>query len=315
MTMFIRRLLHLAFAFCAAIAVWSLMETALHLRSLFSDYLLYAAISGGVYGATWGLFIGALEGVFRGSARRFAAGSVLGALSAALGGVLGALVSQLLLSTIGGAIAVSGFGVERYVVPLTRAVGWAVLAAAAAGGRGLLTGSPRRFAVGALGGFLGGLAGGVAVEFARVLFPEYSWVHLVGMCLFALFVVALRELLERAFSFGVLRVLNGERRREEFPLDRRVMLVGVGSGADVPLPARSTGKGGNGTTVSCRIVARGNDLFLEPAEGSIRLNEERVEMSLETGSDGAQKSDARQRLLRYDDVVSFGGVKMLCRRA
>lgn len=315
MTMLIRRCVQLAFAFCAAIAVWSLMETALHLRSLFSDYLLYAAISGAVYGAAWGLFAGALEGMFLGNARRFAVGSALGALLSAVGGVLGVFLGQALLTIIGGAFPANRTAIEAYVVPLTRAVGWAVLAAAAAGARGLLTGSLRRFVVGALGGFLGGLAGGVALEFARSLFPSSSGAHLVGIGLFALFVVALQVIVERAFSFGVLRVLNGERRREEYPLDRRVILVGARREADVPLSAKSTGKGSGRATATLRIIVRGNDLFLQPVDGPIELNEERVEVVAAPGADGTQEPEARQRLLRYDDVVSFGGVKLLCRRA
>ena len=324
--MFLRRCLRLALALLSVLAIWSLLETMLQVRPRFSSHLGYLAASGALFGLVWSAFLAAADELAVASSCRRLAGPLLAALIGAAGGAMGFLLAQGLLVLVGDDLVANSIAIQSYVAPISRAVGWAVLAATAAAAPGILAGSPRRITIALFGGFSGGLAGGVLMEYALELFPTLPAAHLAGLALFGLIVVPAVALAEKRFSFGVLRILNGPLRRSEYALDRRQMLVGSDPRAEVFIPsARADGRrhgprspGGRYPGVAgahLRIVARGRDVFLAPLEGSVSINDQRVAAATEPASMGRPQAYQAQRLLRFDDVIACGGVKMLFRRA
>lgn len=326
MTMFVRRCLRLALALLSVLAIWSLLETMIQLRPRFSSYLGYLLTSGALFGLVWGAFLAAADELaVPGFYRRLTRPS-LAALIGAAGGAIGFLLAQGLLVVLGDDLVANSIEISSYVVPISRAFGWAVLAATAAAASGIIARSPRRITIGLLGGFSGGLVGGALIEYARALFPTRPAVHLAGLGLFALLVVPALALAERRLSFGVVRVLNGPLRRNEYALDCRQILVGSDPRAEIPIPspqAGSAGRTAGGSDwrylgvagIHVRIVARGRDVFLEPIAGSVSINDQRVGDRAEAASSEPHQSPQVQKLLRFDDVIACGGVKMLFRRA
>ena len=112
------------------------------------------------------------------------------------------------------------------MLPVSRAIGWAVLGVFVGAGEGVRAASLKKIAVGVLGGLVGGLVGGFALEYAALLFPQLAYPRLLGFLILGLAIGVFYGLVERGLSFGVLRLLTGPLKGKEFLLNQRRMNIG-----------------------------------------------------------------------------------------
>ncbi len=323
MTILIRRLIQLALGIAAGLAAWPVMEGLVHLQVFFPSYLAYSVVSGALFGLIFGAFLGGADGIIASHPRRIVLGSAAGGLVGAAGGAIGFLAAQGLLFLVGEYLVGNLHLVESIGTPLARALGWAVLGACVGAAAGIRSTSPRKIAIGALGGFVGGILGGAAIEYGRLFFPALPVVHLVALVLLGVLIGLAYAVVERRLSFGIFRVLNGPFKSREYILNQRKMVIGSDARCDIPIPAQksalpesaSAGSSAGYREVAgahCRLVARGRDLFIEPMEGIVRVNDERLA--------GRQAADSQPTArewgaaLKFDDIVACGAVKFLYKR-
>jgi hypothetical protein len=99
---------------------------------------------------------------------------------------VGLLAGQAALWLFGEAALRSYRSFRTAVLPVSRAVGWAVLGLFVGVGEGVRAASLKKAAVGALGGLIGGLAGGFPPEYAALLFPKLAYPRLLGFLILGL---------------------------------------------------------------------------------------------------------------------------------
>lgn len=310
MTLEIRRLIQIALGVLGGLASWPLLELLSHLESRFSGYLAYTAISGAVFGLLFGAFLGGAEGIIASRGRRILTGTISGALIGGAGGAVGFLVGQGVLFLIGERLATTVAEINRIALPIGRAVGWAILGACVGASGGIRVLSARKSLIGALGGFSGGIVGGAIVEYGRLVFAGVPAARLLGLLALGALIGLAYAWVEKRLSFGVFRVLNGPFKSREFILNQRRMVIGARAGCDIPVPAFETaGSGGlrrgrgyrEVAGRHCRLFTRGHNLFVQPLEGRVRLNEKTI------GDD----DPAAASPLKYDDVVACGEARFL----
>ncbi len=326
MTMYIRRLIQLGLGIAGGLAAWPLMELMIHVQGSFSGYLGYTAASGAIFGFIFGAFIGGAEGIIASRGRRILTGTLAGALIGAAGGALGFVTGQGVLFLVGDRIAATTIDIQRVALPVGRAIGWAILGACVGAAGGIRSIAGRKILIGALGGFVGGIAGGAVVEYGRLLFVAAPAARLVGLILLGALIGLAYAWIEKRLSFGVFRILNGPYKSREFILNQRKMTIGTLSRCDIPLPApdgrptaegkkqppplASSPKAGRARgyrgvePTHCRVLVRGRNLYLQPVQGAVRLNDEKV-----TG-----EGETRGNPLKFDDVIACGEVKFLYMR-
>jgi Inner membrane component of T3SS, cytoplasmic domain len=285
------RLIILALGFLGGIAAWPAAELVLYFQGTFPTYLAFLALLGALVGALMGAFFGAAEGITSRIKKRIPTGVALGALVGCVGGAVGALAGQAALWLIGGIFLLSYKNMEWVVLPVSRAIGWAVLGIFVGAGEGVRARSSKKIAVGILGGFLGGILGGFALEYSRLLLPGFAFFRLVGLVLLGLAIGFFYGLIEQGMSFGVLRILAGELKGKEFLLTERRMRIGKSPRNEIALPAY-----GDLAELQADIrVRKGEPVItnLEP-KVSMLVNEEKVQ----------------ERKLKLGDVIKIGSARI-----
>ncbi len=325
MTILIRRLIQLALGISAGLATWPVMELLIHLQVHFSSYLAYSIVSGALFGLIFGAFLGGADGIIASRRRRIVLGAGVGGVVGAGGGALGFLAAQGILFLVGDYLMSNLHRVESIAMPVARAVGWGILGACVGAAAGIRSSSARKIAIGALGGFTGGILGGAAIEYGRLFFPAFPVAHLVGLLLLGILIGLAYAVVERRLSFGVFRVLNGPFKSREYILNQRRMVIGSGARCDIPIPAKKRAtpelvQPGSSlgyrdiAEAHCRLVARGRDLFIEPMEGSVRVNDERIAGGQPAEFQPARAARQAGAPLKFDDVIACGAVKFLYKR-
>jgi Inner membrane component of T3SS, cytoplasmic domain len=236
MTTVSARLIILALGLLGGVAAWPAAELILYFQGGFPSYLAFLAPLGAVVGALVGAFFGAAEGITSRIKKRIPSGMLLGALVGCIGGAAGMLVGQAALWLIGGIFLLSYHNLQWVVLPVSRAIGWAVLGAFVGAGEGVRALSPKKIAVGVLGGLLGGIVGGLALEYSRVLVPGFALFRLLGLIILGLAIGLFYGLIEEGLSFGVLRILTGELKGKEFLLTERRVRIGRSPRNEIALP-------------------------------------------------------------------------------
>lgn len=310
MTLEVRRLIQVALGVLAGLASWAPLELLSHLQSRFSGYLVYTAVSGAAFGLLFGAFFGGADGIIASRGRRILMGTISGALIGGAGGAAGFLAGQGVLFLVGERLAATVGEINRIALPIGRAVGWAILGACVGASGGIRVLSARKSLIGTLGGFAGGLIGGAIVEYGSLIFVGAPAARLVGLLVLGALIGLAYAWVEKRLSFGVFRVLNGPFKSREFILNQRRMVIGTGGGCDIPVPApEAPGRGGMPIIRGyrevagrhCRLLARGHGLFVQPLDGTVRLNEKTL-----SGGDTAAANP-----LKYDDVVACGEARFL----
>jgi hypothetical protein len=237
MTTLARRLILLALGLLAGICAWPVAELILFLQSGFPSYLVFSALLGAVTGGLMGAFLGAAEGITSRVKSRIPVGMLLGALVGFAGGAVGLLAGQAALWLIGTLVMQSYGNFQRVVLPLSHAIGWAVLGVFVGAGEGVRAGSWKKIGIGILGGLTGGLLGGCVLEYSRLLLPGMSVSRLIGFATLGLAIGGFYGLIERGMSFGILRILTGALKGKEFLLNQRRMRLGRSVRNEIALPS------------------------------------------------------------------------------
>jgi len=179
---------------------------------------------------------GTAEGITSRIKSRIPPGLLLGALIGLAGGAVGLLAGQAALWLFGEAALRSYRSFRTVVLPVSRAIGWAVLGLFVGVGEGVRAASIKKAGVGAIGGLVGGLAGGFALEYAALLFPRLAFPRLLGFLILGLAIGVFYGLVERGLSYGVLRLLAGPLKGKEFLLNQRRLNIGQARSNQIALP-------------------------------------------------------------------------------
>jgi hypothetical protein len=291
MSTLVRRIILVVLGVLAGAAVWPAAELVLHFQARFPSYLLFLGLLGALTGILMGGFLGAAEGITSRVQARIPAGMLLGALVGCLGGAAGLLAGQAALWLIGDLALRSFHSFQTVVLPVSRAIGWGVLGLFVGAGEGIRALSPKKIAVGMLGGLVGGLVGGAALEYARLLLPGLAYPRLIGFLILGLAIGLFYGLIERGLAFGVLRVLTGALKGKEFLLNQNRLRIGASRSNEIALP-NYPGLADRQALVRLR---RGEITLvnLEP-KSAMLVNDQKVEESR----------------LKYGDVVKIGPVKL-----
>ncbi len=236
MTTMVRRLIILALGILAGLCVWPVAELILYFQAGFPSYFVFLALLGAAFGALMGVFFGTAEGVTSRIKSRIPQGMLLGAVVGLIGGAAGFLAGQAALWLIGELFMRSYGNFQWVVLPISRAIGWAVLGIFVGAVEGIRAMSAKKILVGILGGFLGGLAGGFALEYSRLLIPLIALSRLIGLVILGLAIGLFYGLIEQGMAFGIIRILTGDLKGKEFLLNQGRMRIGKSRRNEVALP-------------------------------------------------------------------------------
>lgn len=316
MTLLIRRIVLAVLGIAGGLIAWPLSEVLLRAQSDFPSLLAFTMVSGFGIGALFGAMFGSAAGIFLGRMRRSAVGALWGLLIGGAGGAAGFLTGQGLLLVIGERVGAATSGGYAAVLPLSRALGWAVLGAFVGAADGIRARSGLRTRAGVAGGLLGGLAGGLAIEYGRIVLPVEPYARLAAFVFLGLTIALFFALVERRLSYGLLRHLAGPFKGTEYILNQRRITLGSSDECDIVLQEyRDVAR--RHVTVS----ERGGELFLVAHAAGVRLNEEELRPAGGDGADGPATSEdeppkggrgiAGTGPLKYEDVIAVGGAKLL----
>ncbi len=285
-----RKLILAALGLLAGAAVWPVAELVLFFQPRFASYLPFLAVLGAVTGLLLGAVFGSAEGITSRIKSRIPPGMLLGALIGLAGGAVGLLAGQAALWLFGEAALRSYRSFRTVVLPVSRAIGWAVLGLFVGVGEGVRAASLKKAAVGALGGLVGGLAGGFALEYAAFALPKQAFPRLLGFLILGLAIGVFYGLVERGLSYGVLRLLAGPLKGKEFLLNQRRLAIGQARSNQIALPGYAM------ADRQAQIRVRRGEVSLVNLEPRVPVlvNERKVE-------------EAR---LKYGDVLAIGPAKL-----
>jgi len=291
MTTLMRRLILLSLGLLAGAGIWPIAELILHFQDRFSTYLAFLIILGAVVGALMGAAFGVAEGVTSRIKTRVPDGAVLGAAVGLVGGAAGALAGQAALWLIGGIVLRTYANFQWIVLPVSRAVGWAVLGLFVGVGEGVRALSPKKMAVGMLGGLVGGLVGGFALEYSRLLLPANVFPRLIGLGVLGVSIAFFYGLIERGMAFGVVRILTGELKGKEFLINQGLMRIGRSRKAEIALPSHA-----DLADVQAHLRVKKGEVYVKNLKPSLVMlvNEQPVE----------------EQKLRLGDVIKIGSAKI-----
>ncbi len=292
MTMFFRRLIIAALGLLGGLAVWPAMQLLLIHQTTFPSFLVFSLVSGAVFGLLFGAFFSSAAGIIARRLDRLFIGMAIGAVIGAAGGAVGFLIAQRVFLFFGERIALTEGALQTFGLPISRALGWAILGTFIGTAEGFRVRSWRKIITGIVGGFIGGLIGGSVLELLRALFPVAGAASLIGLLLLGISIGGAYSLIERRMSYGVLRILNGKYKGKEFILNQNRIRIGSGRRCEVLLDGYE-----NIETVHAVLLAHNRELTIRPdvPGEKITVNDTKVE----------------ERVLKYEDVLKIGSAKLL----
>ncbi len=316
MTLFIRRTIFGILGITAGLVAWPFSEIVLGAQHGFPSLLAFTLVSGFGIGAIIGAVFGSASGIFLGRLRRAAVGAAWGLLIGGVGGATGFLIGQGVLLLIAEQFAATVTDVHTAALPLSRAIGWAVLGAFVGAADGIRARSGVRGRAGAVGGVLGGLAGGIVIEYGQVLLPAEPYARLAAFVFLGFTIALFFALVERRLSYGLLRLLAGPFKGTEYIINQRRITVGSGDECDIVL---SDYRGIAERHIT--LHERAGELYLFAHAPAVRLNDEEVRPGDgAAAADRGRSDDETQRddrgsagtgPLKYEDVIAVGSAKLL----
>ena len=232
MTLKKRKILICLIGLLAGLATWPIAETAITLQSHFNFCFTFSVFLGFIFGFFMGGFFGSCEGVTLSIKHRIFTGMITGAVIGAIGGIAGFLIGQGTLFVLG-EIFVKSSSFNTYGLPASRAVGWAILGVFIGIVEGVRSKSRKKIRAGLLGGLVGGFVGGLALEYTRMNIENIMFARLIGLLIFGGSIGFFYSMIEHALSAGVLRVLNGKNKGQEFILVQRRIKIGKSQKSDI----------------------------------------------------------------------------------
>jgi hypothetical protein len=255
---------------------------------------MFTAVSGAFFGLIYGAILSSAEGIISAIPRRVYIAAIYGAAIGAAGGAAGLLIGQGALFLVGELLLSTGRELRPVALPLTRAIGWAVLGMFVGAAEGIRARSGLKVSVGVAGGLLGGCLGGAALEYARILLPSAGIARLVGMLIFGLALAAAFGIVENRLSYGSLRVLNGKNKGKELIVNQRRLSIGASPKCDVALSNYK-----NIASRHARITVEGRDLYIVPEDKgtTVKVNDKSV----------------TRVMVKNEDVIQVGSAKLIYR--
>lgn len=293
MSSFKRRVFLCLIGCIAGLASWPAAETALLFQEGFPSYLTFSIFLGCIFGLTMGGFFGSGDGIIMSHRRNLINGVIQGVLIGALGGIVGFLAGQGALFLMGEYLIHSMKKFNTVGLPLSRALGWAVLGIFIGMVDGIRSRSAIKIRVGIIGGISGGFMGGLALEYIRMLFPGMVFARFVGLLIFGLCIGLLYGFVEVKLSFGVLTLLNGKFKGKEFLIAQRKMKIGNSNKNDIILSDyQDVGE------FHAEVKIKKDEVFISPMEegkSKVFVNDDRI----------------TSHMLKFEDVIKIGSAKLL----
>jgi len=217
-----------------------------------------------------------------------------GMVSGAVAGILGFLASQLVIFITGEFLLHNMRSFNSIGLPLSRAIGWAVMGIFIGAGEGVRAKSFTKIKIGALGGLTGGMAGGLVLEYLIYLWPDIIFARFSGLVIFGIMLGFFYGLVESKLSFGKFYLLNGKYKGKEFIINQRSLKIGKKRINDIVLNDYRKIE-----DIHAELKINGDELFIKPQSlnNLIKVNDRHINF---------------HRLIR-DDVIQLGSAKLLYR--
>ncbi len=272
------------------IAAWPVSELILSRQALFPSYLFFSAVLGAAIGLLFGIFFGTGEGIIASNKSKIISGAFAGAIIGLIGGGSGLLIGQFATFLIGETLLKSIRIFKDFSLPISRTIGWAVMGIFIGTIDGFRSKSLKKILIGLLGGFLGGITGGFVIEYLRFTFPDILYSRLTGFVIFGLLIAFFYSIVEKQFSRGALKLLNGLHKGKEFLINQHKTRIGKIKQNDIVLDYYR-----NIAERHADIIIKGKSVIIKQNSTTFPLyvNEEKV-------------SETR---LRYEDVIKIGSAK------
>ncbi|MDA3852152.1 MAG: FHA domain-containing protein [Spirochaetaceae bacterium] len=272
-------------------ASFATVDLLLRFQESFSSYLSFNLLLGASFGIMLGVFLGSAEGIVHSNRHKVLTGILVGVLVGALGGILGVHYGQSLLLSL---LSRSSY---QDSLPLGlslffRALSWSVMGILIGMVEGIRARSGIKIFYGMLGGLFGGFLGGILLELINHFSRSYALSRLLGMLVLGSLIGVFYAILERNFTPGVFRVLNGSLKGKKLALNQRKLTVGFSNRNDLAL------NGYNGVEkLHSVITVRGDQVQILPFRNAytIMVNDEKVD----------------QAVLKYHDVIAVGDARFL----
>lgn len=294
MSILMRRIYLCSIGLIAGACVWPILEFVLTNQEKLSSYVILSIVSGIISGMFIGSFFGSINGIVLNNKFRIMTGMFNGMISGIIAGVLGFLLSQVLFFVIGEFLLQNMRSFKSIGLPVSRAIGWAVMGLFIGAGEGARSRSFTKIKIGIAGGLLGGLVGGFVLEYLIYFWPNIILARFAGLLIFGLMLGFFYGLVESKMSFGKLHLLNGKYKGKEFIINQRTLRIGKKRSNDIVL---SDYNKINDSHAELRILK--NELYIKPKslKNNVKVNDKQINS---------------HRLIR-DDVIQIGNAKLMYR--
>jgi hypothetical protein len=263
------------------LAAFALVGIVAMLKESFGSYLLFNIVMGSCFGLAIGAVLGSAEGIVHGNKKKIISGLILGALTGIAGGVVGVFLGQSLLLKM---TAIKG-EMAPLLAALIQALCWMIMGMFVSMGEGFRSRSGHKLLYGVLGGMAGGLLGGFVLEVLTS--------RLLGLIILGGSITFFYALMEKNFSRGVLRVLNGPMKGKKLALNQRALTVGQGDKNDLALI------GYRDVEEKCHAVihVKSDQTVIEPFSHryEVFVNDTKIQKTI----------------LKYEDVIRIGDARFL----
>jgi MFS family permease len=292
MSLSLKRFLVAALGLLGAVMSWPPLLLIQSAQASFPGYLSFSIAQGLVLGCVFGAIFGSIEGIVVSSRSKAAKGLLFGAIAGLASGTCGVIAGQSFVFSAGQGLSESTDALSKVALYAINGAGWTIIAVFVAAIEGFRARSPRKIAVGLLGGAIGGVIGGTTLQFFLSSQPGNQYALLAGLCLFGLSLSICYALFEKGFSFGSIKLLNGPLRGKEYLITKSRMTVGKSHSCDIVLDGYREVADSH-----ARITVKKGRIILSPTSkaAAVRVNDERTEESA----------------LRREDVFSIGSAKFM----
>jgi len=209
---------------------WVILDLLLRIKPADVGIWLDLIVNGALIGMCIGVLVGSVGGLATGRFVLVLRSLLVGLITGILGGVLGILAGE-------GAYRIGGaLGDDSLLRDAFRVIGWAIFGIGIGIAEGVLTFSAKRFLLGGLGGLLGGMAGGVTfIAIARLSSLQLTN-RAVGFVILGAFIGLFVGLIPDLLKNVWLKIISsGPTEGREFPLDKRINVVGSANNCEVGL--------------------------------------------------------------------------------
>jgi len=272
-------------------ASFCVVDMVLRLQTQFPSYLMYNLVLGASFGILLGSFLGSIEGIVHSNKRKIFSGILVGIIVGALGGILGVNLGQSLLLTLLSKTGMNG-SAGIFGSLFIRALSWAIMGLFIGMVEGIRARSGVKILYGLLGGLLGGFVGGIILELLNQYLSSLSLARFLGLFVLGGMIGVFYAIMERNFSPGVFRVLNGSLKGKKLALNQRKLTIGYSVKNDLALPGYDDVE-----KLHAVVTVKGDQVTLEPFRNvyTLIINDQ----------------EETKKILKYHDVIRIGEARFL----